>query len=70
MKFLRYNDIYYHIDYVVGFRDREVKVIFNSEDGLESNFENVFIDLNEDDYEDARIQFEDELPFFRIEREE
>ena len=54
----------------MGFRDREVKVTFNSEDGLESNFENVFIDLDEDDYEDARIQFEDELPFFRIEREE
>jgi len=67
MKLTRFNHISIYVDCIVNFRDRDVRIKWTTEDGLfEDNFNSVFIELDENDYDQAYSDFLDELPIFDL----
>jgi len=70
MKLTRYNYIDMYIDLVVNYKGRDVKIKWTTEDGfIENNFESVFSDLNEFEYDEAYDYFLDDLPLFNLKTE-
>jgi len=67
MKHTKFNEIYIYVDIVVNFRNRDVRIKWTTEDGLvEDNFDSVFLELNENDYDQAYNDFIDEFPIFNL----
>ena len=67
MKHTKFNEIYIYVDIVVIFRNRDVRIKWTTEDGLvEDNFDSVFLELNENDYDQAYNDFIDEFPIFNL----
>jgi len=67
MKHTKFNEIYIYVDMVVNFRNRDVRIKWTTEDGLvEDNFDSVFLELNENDYDQAYNDFIDEFPIFNL----
>ena len=67
MKHSKFNEIYIYVDIVVNFRNRDVRIKWTTEDGLvEDNFDSVFLELNENDYDQAYNDFIDEFPIFNL----
>ena len=70
MKLTRYNYIDMYIDLVVNYKGRDVKIKWTTEDGfIEDNFESVFSDLNEFEYDEEHDKFVDDLPLFDLKAE-
>jgi len=67
MKHTKFNEIYIYVDMVVNFRNRDVHIKWTTEDGLvKDNFDSVFLELNENDYDQAYNDFIDEFPIFNL----
>jgi len=67
MKHTKFNEIYIYVDMVVNFRNRDVRIKWTTEDGLvEDSFDSVFLELNENDYDQAYNDFIDEFPIFNL----
>lgn len=67
MKHTKFNEIYIYVDMVVNFRNRDVRIKWTTEDGLvKDNFDSVFLELNENDYDQAYNDFIDEFPIFNL----
>lgn len=67
MKHTKFNEIYIYVDIVVNFRNRDVRIKWTTEDGLvKDNFDSVFLELNENDYDQAYNDFIDEFPIFNL----
>jgi hypothetical protein len=67
MKHTKFNEIHIYVDMVVNFRNRDVRIKWTTEDGLiEDDFDSVFIELNENDYDQAYDDFIDEFPIFNL----
>ena len=70
MKLTRFNYIDMYVDCTVNYKGRDIKIKFSTEDGFfENNFESVFSDLNEFEYDQAYDEFLDDLPLFDLKTE-
>jgi hypothetical protein len=59
-----------YVDCTVNYKGRDIKIKFSTEDGFfENNFESVFSDLNEFEYDQAYDEFLDDLPLFDLKTE-
>jgi len=70
MKFTRFNYIDMYVDCIVNHKGRDVRIKWTTEDGfIEDNFESVFSDLIDIEYDQAYDEFLDELPLFDLKTE-
>jgi len=70
MKLTRFNYIDMYVDCIVNHKGRDVKIKWTTEDGfIENNFESVFSDLIDIEYDQAYDEFLDELPLFDLKTE-
>ncbi len=70
MKLTRFNYIDMYVDCIVNHKGRDVRIKWTTEDGfIENNFESVFSDLIDIEYDQAYDEFLDELPLFDLKTE-
>lgn len=70
MKLTRFNYIDMYVDCIVNHKGRDVRIKWTTEDGfIENNFESVFSDLIDIEYDQAYDEFLDELPLFDLNTE-
>ena len=70
MKLTRFNCIDMYVDCIVNHKGRDVRIKWTTEDGfIENNFESVFSDLIDIEYDQAYDEFLDELPLFDLNTE-
>ena len=70
MKLTRFNYIDMYVDCIVNHKGRDVRIKWTTEDGfIENNFESVFSDLIDIEYDQAYDEFLDELPLFDLNME-
>jgi len=70
MKLTRFNYIDMYVDCIVNHKGRDIRIKWTTEDGfIENNFESVFSDLIDIEYDQAYDEFLDELPLFDLKTE-
>lgn len=71
MKFVKYNEISIYVDFTVEIQGREVQVKWTTEDGvLADNFEKVFANLTDHEYDQVYEKFYDQMYNFTLDRGE